>query len=568
MSSFDQGLAAAQAWAEQAVAGAWLNPGDIRALAELKPDTPASLFEADSHRPLVAAFFGGTGVGKSTLLNRLAGQAIARTGVERPTSREVSIYLHDSIQLRHLPNHFPLDRVRIAQHHDAERRQVLWIDMPDIDSVEQHNRELVLDWLPHIDVLIYVVSPERYRDDKGWRMLQAHGGEHAWLFVINQWDRGHPLQYEDFAKLLVKGGFQDPIILRTDSRDPGPARKPDDFGQLQDVLREMADRHVMRQLERHAEALRLQGLRTALAGCLDRLGTAGGYAELAPEWGRIWDQTQGELLRGLEWPIQSVARAFVGHEANPLRRSIDLTRPGGHEAKPEPRAAAPLLWDDWAASRLRDTLDQLLLEAGQRGLPAAPLKVELDRVFESGGGRVLDEGQRCLRHALARPGNAFRRFLLKLSGGLAALLPILSISLVSYEVVKGYYESVARHLDFLGVDFAIHSVLLIGLSWLLPFFVYRQLKPSAEDTAIRGLRSGIGRALAGLGEDVAERLARTEERRARLVAEGRRIAGAADAAAPVEPLPGPGLLGRVLPTRPGPPRKDSGGIQSMFNTSK
>lgn len=87
-------------------------------------------------------------MGKSTLPNRLAGQPIARTGVERPTSREVSVYLHGSVQLRQLPKDFPLDEVRIAHHHDDARRQVLWLDMPDIDSVEQHNRELVLSWLP------------------------------------------------------------------------------------------------------------------------------------------------------------------------------------------------------------------------------------------------------------------------------------------------------------------------------------------------------------------------------------------------------------------------------------
>ena len=48
--------------------------------------------------------------------------------------------------------------------------------MPDFDSIDQNNRHLVLEWLPHIDVLIYVVSPERYRDEKAWRLLFAEGG--------------------------------------------------------------------------------------------------------------------------------------------------------------------------------------------------------------------------------------------------------------------------------------------------------------------------------------------------------------------------------------------------------
>jgi hypothetical protein len=541
---YEEVLKEAQDWAGRAVAGGWLPPAEARALESLEQGSPAALFEPGAHRPLVAAFFGGTGVGKSSLLNRLAGQAIARTGVERPTSREVSAYFHESVRLRGLPGDLPLEQVRIAQHQDERRRQVLWIDMPDFDSVDQHNRELVLEWLPHLDVLIYVVSPERYRDDKGWRLLKAHGGAHAWLFVINQWDRGHPLQYEDFAKLLAKGGFAEPVILRTDCRE-GVARREDDFADLEALLQQMADQHVLRQLEIRAEARRRAALQAAVRACLDRLGDAEGYGALEPLWRAAWDQAQDELLRGLEWPVQAVARAFVGREASPLRRPMDLAR----DAVPTAETAVPgsLLWDDWAAGRLRDALDGLVVEAGQLGLPALPLKSALDPLGAAGGRLVLNEGQRGLRQALAQPGNAVQRVLLKLTGGLAALLPLVAVSLVSYQVVKGYYESLAQHLDFLGADFAIHSGLLIALAWLLPFFLYRQLKPSAERVAVKGLRAGVARALDGLGEQGRAVLAQAEQARAEVVAEGRRIAERVAAAERPEAAPDSGLLRRVLP---------------------
>ena len=204
---FDHQLQAAKRWVLEARDGGWLAEADIARLQGLENRSPSGLFEPGAHRPLVAAFFGGTGVGKSTLLNRLAGQAIAKVGVERPTSRELSIFLHESLHIRQLPESFPVDRVRVARHSDDSRRQVLWIDMPDIDSTEASNRDLVADWLPHIDVLIYVVSPERYRDDKGWRLLREHVSKHAWLFVMNQWDRGQEAQVADFIKLLRQGGF-------------------------------------------------------------------------------------------------------------------------------------------------------------------------------------------------------------------------------------------------------------------------------------------------------------------------------------------------------------------------
>jgi hypothetical protein len=548
--SFDHLLARAKAWAERATAENWLAPRDIQPLLELEHRTPAALFDAGIHRPLVAAFFGGTGVGKSTLLNRLAGRPIARTGIERPTSREISIYLHESVKLRNFPDGFPADRVRMAFHDNDARREILWIDMPDIDSVEQDNRELVLEWLPHIDVLIYVVSPERYRDDKGWRLLKAHGCQHAWLFVINQWDRGREAQYEDFSKLLGKAEFRDPIVLRTDSRDIDDTRKADDFERLQDLLRDMADRHVMSQLETRAEAARIAALNAALHAALDKLGNGQGYQGLQAVWSELWREIGGDLLQGLEWPIQTVARAFVGHEASPLLKKIDLTR----SPPPETAAAKPvspsLLWDEWAQNRFKDALDRLVVEAGGRELSALPLKAEMDRLAGDANRSILAEGQRSLRQALANPGNALQRILLKISGLMAVLLPLAAIGWVSWQVVRGYYRSALLHTDYLGTDFAVHSGLLIAIAWLLPYFIYRKLKPSAERTAVKGLRAGIELGLNQAGERVSEALEKLEQRRRSVLEEGRDIlALSAAVAAPQEAGRGSGLLERVLPRK-------------------
>ena len=528
---------------------------------ELEDRTPATLFEAGVHRPLVAAFFGGTGVGKSSLLNRLAGQPIAQTGVVRPTSREVSVYMHESVQFSQLPRDFPVEQVRVARHRDEHRRQVLWIDMPDFDSVEQHNRELALGWLPHIDVLIYVVNPERYRDDSGWRLLQAHGGGHAWVFVMNHWDRGHPAQMEDFTKLLAKGGFRKPVVLRTDCRESGTA-KEDDFERLQAFLQDMADRHVLHQLEIRAEAQRLESLREGLSGCLLKLGNEQGYRALEGEWNTRWQNTRAELMEGLEWPVQTVARAFVGHEANPLRRAIDLER----EHTPEKRSGASethsLLWDGWAEDRLRDSLDALVVEAGNRGLPAIPLKAVLDPLQHEAESIVLRHGQRFLRQALAKPGNAFQRTALRLTAVLSILLPLAAIGWVSYRVVEVYYKSGAEHLAYLGTDFAIHSGLLIALAWLLPFFAYRKLKPSTERTAEKGLRSGLASALSRIGEKGVELLAHTEQKRQTLLEEGRLLE---TLAIPGTEAPGrevSGLLDRVLPVRRQDPEDSTQSIKS------
>jgi len=148
-------------WFERAAAAGWFAAGDRRRFEAVERATPADLFESEPARPLVVALFGGTGVGKSSLLNRIAGAPIAVVGAERPTSRETTLYVHEAVKLANLPPELPLNRVQIRRHRSAAQHDVLWIDAPDIDSVEEENRQTALAWLPHVDLLLYVVSPER-----------------------------------------------------------------------------------------------------------------------------------------------------------------------------------------------------------------------------------------------------------------------------------------------------------------------------------------------------------------------------------------------------------------------
>lgn len=516
----DDVLTAARSWAHEATDQQWFKPSDLEVLEGLEVRSPATLFDPGSHRPLIAAFFGGTGVGKSSLLNRLAGESIAKTGVERPTSQEVSLYAHESIHFRALPNDVPLDQVRMGRHYHDDLRQVVWVDMPDIDSVDQANRQLVLDWLPQIDVLLYVVSPERYRDDKGWRMLKEGGGDHGWIFILNQFDRGEDVQLDDFKKLLAKTGFEDPIVLTTICKEPESSPVPDQFSTLEGILKEISHQHLMAQLESRAELMKFETAKEAVKTLLERLGPKpSDPSRYEKMWGSIWSDTVHDLMIGLEWPMRALVSLYTGREAQPISRSMDLTH-HAHQESVKPVPEKPLLWDDWAEGRTEDAVTQILVLLGEAGMPLLPARQLLEDWPQETSKTVLRQGQLMLRQALAEPGNKTQRGLMKLASLMSILLPVLAIGWASYQVVKGYYDSALHHLDYLGSDFAIHSLLLIGLAWLLPWFLFTRLKPSIEASALKGLRSGVRSGLHMAGDSMIPLLERFETDRQNYIQQG------------------------------------------------
>ena len=516
-------LSQAQDWVKTAVAEGRLTAQQAQALLTIDQRSPDQLFSheelADSSRPLIVAFMGGTGVGKSSLLNRLAGQAIAKAGVERPTSREVTLYHHQALAINKLPSGLPLDSIKISRHEDAGNSHVVWMDMPDFDSVELGNKRLVLEWLPHIDVLIYVVSPERYRDNKAWQLLLAEGAKHAWVFVMNQWDRGQAVQFDDFKRQLGKAGFSDPMIFRTSCIEPDG----DEFGELLAQLKALGGRQNLLELEKRSEKLRRQYLRQHLQQLLAAFPEQA-YAELRQTLETQWQQTEAHLQHGMAWPIQRLAQCWAGN----LGQQNDIK-----------------LWDDWARNRLQDMLDELVLQAAQCQIPSKPLKTALQAVADHAEKSVTTQTELAGRQAMLKPGNGVQRFLIKLTAICETLLPVTAMAVVGYQVFSGYYHSAADATAYLGTDFAVHSLLLIGLSWLIPYFLHKKNQPSLEKSAIRGLQKGLQRALAAIQAEI-KFTVQAEQRRNDELRQQLAVLVERCAAEPLGKLDKESLLGRVL----------------------
>src|SRR5439155_5002912 len=103
---------------------------------------------------LVIMLMGGTGVGKSTLLNALGGGAIAQASIVRPTTRDPVVYYHESVRPERLDP--ALQHCRLVAHDRPGLEHKILVDTPDLDSNDLSNREKLLRLLPIADVVLYV----------------------------------------------------------------------------------------------------------------------------------------------------------------------------------------------------------------------------------------------------------------------------------------------------------------------------------------------------------------------------------------------------------------------------
>ncbi len=473
-----------QRWTEQACASGWINTDTAQHLSHSDDRTPEALFTPGNTRPLIVAFMGGTGVGKSSLLNRLAGKAIAKAGIVRPTSREVTLFHHQSVAIQHLPEQLPLAKINIAQHDDAAKKNIVWIDMPDFDSTEQRNKQLVLQWLPHIDVLIYVVSPERYRDEKAWRLLLAEGARHAWLFVFNQWDKGRSEQYQDFNRQLHKAGFIEPIIFKTVCAE-GP--QADEFNMLEATIVSLATEHIVQQLEQRGSQVRKLELKQKLLNAAELLGSGQTFQRTEELWQKQWQRMSEQLQQGFAWPAQQAASYYAEHASDLMTNTA---------------SASTLLWDDWAQARFDDALDEFIINVDQLGLPVIPLKQNTSEIREKAAKIMQTQTELAARQALVNPGNVLQRGFLKCMRLSEIILPLAAMAWVGYKVFIGYYTSNMSDSHYLGVDFAVHSGLLIAITWLTPYFILKKSQPSLKKSALKGLNKGISTALGIINSEV------------------------------------------------------------------
>ena len=132
---------------------------------------------------------GGKDVGKTSLVNALAGQTLAEPTGHGEGTRSVTAYAHRDVAdiVRQ-----QLGDVEIVEH-DAEnlKRQVL-LDLPDIDSKYADHIALTRSMLRFMLYPVWVQSVEKYADQRPQQLLQqvAEGNDPAnFIFLLNKCDQ-------------------------------------------------------------------------------------------------------------------------------------------------------------------------------------------------------------------------------------------------------------------------------------------------------------------------------------------------------------------------------------------
>lgn len=165
---------------------------------------------------IIVAIAGGTGSGKSSLLNALAGQNIASTSGLRPHTDEPLAWVPAADVA--ISSMMTLIGVDTVVEHDGEQSLAV-IDLPDLDSVNRDHRSLVEATLPLVDAVIWMFDPVKYHDPSIHREFLAEMTEYEplFIFVLNKIDRLDEAEAEaveaHLGGILKLDGFHDPEVL-------------------------------------------------------------------------------------------------------------------------------------------------------------------------------------------------------------------------------------------------------------------------------------------------------------------------------------------------------------------
>ncbi|HXW47782.1 MAG TPA: GTPase [Streptosporangiaceae bacterium] len=175
----------------------------------------------------VVALAGGTGSGKSSLFNRLAGAEFSAVGVTRPVTSDVHACVWGVagsgplLEWVGVPRRYRYARSSALDSGEQSMNGLVLLDMPDHDSVMGHATDQVDRLVGLSDLMIWVLDPQKYADRAVHRrfLVPLAGHSEVVAVVLNQSDLLAPVQVEecvgDLRRLLDSENLHDVQVLVT-----------------------------------------------------------------------------------------------------------------------------------------------------------------------------------------------------------------------------------------------------------------------------------------------------------------------------------------------------------------
>ena len=178
----------------------------------------------------VVSLAGGTGSGKSSLFNQLAGADFSTVGVTRPVTSEAHACVWGVagsgplLEWLGIPRRYRYARASALGSGEETMSGLVLLDLPDHDSVMGHATDLVDHLVGHSDLIVWVLDPQKYADAAVHRrfLVPLSGHSEVVAVVLNQADLLAEAQIEDcvqdLRRLLDSEGLQDVQILVTSAK--------------------------------------------------------------------------------------------------------------------------------------------------------------------------------------------------------------------------------------------------------------------------------------------------------------------------------------------------------------
>jgi hypothetical protein len=226
-------------WAD--AAPDWQPADTCRALAERLRER-AGAMRVRLEAPLIVATLGGTGTGKSALVNALVGAEVTSTGKSRPTTQRPKLICRPDLT----PKILGIDpgSVELVHRDLPGLAELVIVDCPDPDTTEETesagtNLSRLRAILPHCDVLVIATTQQKYRSARVAHELATAAAGARLVFVQTHADEDEDIR-DDWRAVLEEQYTTGHIFLvdslgaLEDAREGRPPRG--EFAALVDLL--------------------------------------------------------------------------------------------------------------------------------------------------------------------------------------------------------------------------------------------------------------------------------------------------------------------------------------------